>query len=129
MYTGKDDCMKTFINFSNHPYAQWMQTQKEAAEEYGEVVDLPFPPVPPEATCGDISEMADEYVSRIMGMNPGAVMCQGEFTLAFAVVAKLKSLGVEVLAACSERKVTETVESGITKKLIVYEFVQFRDYI
>ena len=121
--------MKTFINFSNHPSAQWQQSQLAAAEEYGEVVDLPFPAVPPEASCDDVIEMADKYVSKILDMGPSAVMCQGEFTLAFAVTAKIKSRGITVLAACSERMVTETVESGITKKLIVYEFVQFRNYV
>ena len=121
--------MKIFINFSNHPSAQWTQTQLDAAAEYGEVADIPFPAVPSEASCDDVGNMADRYIAQIMAMNPSAVMCQGEFTLAFAVASKLKSLGVPVLAACSERKVMEKAETSITRKIAVYEFVQFRNYI
>ena len=29
-----------FINFSNHPYAQWSAEQTAAAQRYGKVVDL-----------------------------------------------------------------------------------------
>lgn len=33
---------KLLINLSNHPYALWEQKQRDAAEVYGECVDLPF---------------------------------------------------------------------------------------
>lgn len=32
-----------FINFSNHPSANWSREQLEAARRYGEVADLSFP--------------------------------------------------------------------------------------
>lgn len=34
-----------FINFSNHPSEAWGKTQLNAAMEYGEVIDIPFPAV------------------------------------------------------------------------------------
>ena len=121
--------MKAFINFSNHPYAQWPQTQKDAAAVYGKAMDVPFPAVPADASSDYVKGLADNYVARISGMNPSAVMCQGEFTLAFAVVHGLMSQGVTVLAACSERKATEVVKSGTTQKHAIYEFIQFRNYV
>ena len=36
-----------FINFSNHPSKAWGKTQLNAAMEYGEVIDIPFPAVNP----------------------------------------------------------------------------------
>ena len=34
-----------FINFSNHPSANWGTEQINEAEKYGRIVDLPFPAV------------------------------------------------------------------------------------
>lgn len=118
-----------FINFSNHPSAQWPQAQTTAALAYGEIIDIPFPAVPSDATTDDICNMADEFTGLIMQHNPDAVMCQGEFTLAFAIVSQLISRGITVLAACSERKVVEVTENGITKKNAYFEFKRFREYV
>ena len=34
-----------FINFSNHPSDAWGEVQLNAAMEYGDVMDVPFPAV------------------------------------------------------------------------------------
>ena len=39
---------RIFINCSNHPSRYWSREQIEAAEQYGEVVDIRFPIVDPE---------------------------------------------------------------------------------
>ena len=39
-----------FINFSNHASTRWGVPQKQAAKKYGEIVDMQFPNVDPEAT-------------------------------------------------------------------------------
>ncbi len=39
-----------FINFSNHPHALWSAEQQAAAQRYGTVVDLAFPPSTPPPT-------------------------------------------------------------------------------
>lgn len=54
-----------------------------------------------------------------------AVLCQGEFCLAFSVISKLQQSGVTVLAACSERNV-KSEDNG--RKITVFEFKRFRKY-
>ena len=117
-----------FVNFSNHPSEQWPAAQRDAASVYGEITDTPFPSVPADATADEIDAMADECVSRILRKRPGAVMCQGEFTLTFAVVSKLRLNGITAVAACSERKTVEITENGTTRKTAVFDFRQFREY-
>ena len=117
-----------FINLTNHPSEQWGEKQKVAAQKYGKIVDIPFPLVDPAAAPGEISALAGDYTRRILEMQPKAVLCQGEFSFAFAMVTELKKLGVAVLAACSERRATECIQGGTTKKVVEFEFVQFREY-
>ncbi len=118
-----------FINFSNHPSARWSPEQTAAAEKYGRIVDEPFPPVPAAIDERGISLMADEAVLRILAKKPSAVLCQGEFTLAFAVAERLKAEGVKVLAAASDRVTEETTgEDGESRKVTVFRFVRFRAY-
>jgi len=117
-----------FVNFTNHPAAKWDQQQLEAAQAYGDVVDIAFPHIDPMATDVEVAALAQEYVARIIDMSPRAVLCQGEFTFVFAVVSELKKHGVPTLAACSERCVNEHVLDGATQKTVTFKFVQFRSY-
>lgn len=125
---GTSELKKYFINFSNHPWYLWPAEQRTAAETYGEIVDLPFPPVPAEMDEEGISHLADQCVEKIMasvqGTVPAAVMCQGEFTLAFAVTNRLRKLNISVVAACSERIAEE--KDGV--KISVFRFRRFRKY-
>lgn len=115
---------KIFINFSNHPSEQWGQKQRIASEKYGTIEDIPFPMVSAQASRGEVKALAHDYYEKIMVKHPMAVMCQGEFTLCFRVVKLLKQAGIPVLAACSERRVTE--KDG--KKIVEFEFQQYREY-
>ena len=38
--------MTEFINHTNHPSSRWEEGQRQAAEAYGTIVDLPFPRIP-----------------------------------------------------------------------------------
>lgn len=114
----------TFVNFTNHPSNQWEPAQRRCAMEYGEIVDLPFPEVEAEADEAVINEMADSYVRKILNLQPGAVLCQGEFSLAFQVTVMLKAQGITVLAACSRR----AVKVCGNKKEVLFQFVRFRKY-
>lgn len=114
-----------FINFSNHPSANWLEEQYKAASQYGQIVDIPFPSVSPQWTSEQVIELAKEYAEKIISMQPDIVMCQGEFTLSYHVIALLKENGIKVVAACSERHVTED-EAG--KKIVEFCFEQFREY-
>lgn len=114
----------TFVNFTNHPSDKWEAMQRQCASEYGEIVDMPFPEVEAEADETVINDMADLYVRRILDLQPGAVLCQGEFTLVFQVASMLKAQGITVLAACSKREVKEYGN----KKEVTFQFVRFRRY-
>ncbi len=114
-----------FVNFSNHPSEKWGDEQRRAAEKYGRIIDIPFPAVEPETDEAEISALAGEFVSRIIKVSPGAVMVQGEFTLAFAVVEMLRARGIKCLAACSKRLVKECGD----EKTVRFEFVRYREYL
>lgn len=118
-----------FINFSNHPSIRWSGKQKQAAAGFGEVCDIKFPEVPSMATTEEVARLADRCVGEILRMSPDCVMCQGEFSLAMAVIERLQAAGVRCVCACSERKVIEEqLDDGTMRKTSVFEFRQFREY-
>lgn len=116
---------KVFVNFSNHRTKNWDENQISAAEKYGRIVDVDFPMVNPESTEQEIRELGQRCCDQILSYRPNAVMCQGEFTLAYYVVQHLKESGIPVLAACSERCVEE--DGGM--KASIFKFVRFREYL
>jgi len=120
------------INFSNHPYEKWSKKQKRAAQEYGNTIDLPFPPVPGNADEKDIEILCEKAVQDILEMindDPETtVMVQGEYTLTYSVVKKLSDRGIRVLASSSERLVNETYDNGKIFKHIEFRFERFREY-
>ena len=116
-----------FINLSNHPVEKWSPIQHDAAAAYGRVMDIPFPPIQPDATTDDIHEQADEYVKKILEINSShdvIVHIMGEMTFTYSVVERLKALGIRCVASTTKRNVTE--QNG--QKTSTFEFVQFRDY-
>ena len=125
-----------FINFTNHPSGRWSGEQYNAAARvHGKIVDLPFPNVPTEADPGRISEMAEENIARMESLfrnlddgMPAAVLCQGEFTLAYAVIHRLLRKGITVVSAVSDRNVREIQVGDETRKEVVFRFVGFREY-
>lgn len=118
-----------FVNFSNHPSARWSKEQLATAEKFGQVIDEPFLAVPADMDEDGVARLADEAVDRILAHRPVAVLCQGEFTLAFAVTERLKAAGIVVLAASSDRVIeTEADENGETRKVTVFRFTRFRKY-
>lgn len=118
-----------FINCSNHRSSLWCEKQLMEAHKYGEIVDISFPAVDPVCDEEEIRVMAENLVDEIIKLKPDVVMCQGEFTLTFAVVVLLKSKGIAVVAACSQRSVVEKInEDGKSERKSVFEFVKFRRY-
>ncbi len=117
-----------FVNLSNHPSAMWSTAQLVEAQKYGEILDLPFPQVPARATVEQVADLAEDTVARVLELRPEMVMCQGEFTLTYAIVTRLKAAGVTVVAACSERMVEERMVDGEYKKTISFAFEQFRAF-
>ena len=118
-----------FINHTNHPSDGWEEAQVQAAEDYGEIVDLPFPSVDPELDREDVHALAEKFLAKILDRNPAAVLCQGEFSYTYAMVNLLKMHHITALAASSER-IVEKVKGmdGVEKKVSVFRFVRFREY-
>lgn len=117
----------SFINFTNHPSSQWSESQILAAKSFGEIIDLPFPSVDPFCDEEEIEQLAKQYVDKITDNNPVAVLCQGEYSLAYAVTFLLRQKQIPVLAACSSRMVTEVSVNGETRRESVFQFVRFRE--
>lgn len=115
---------KVFVNFTNHPSNRWEEKQTQQAMVYGTIVDVPFPSVNPRGDEKYIAALAEECVMQIMQYQPQAVLCQGEFCLAYHVIGRLKEKGIKMLAACSERCVQEQGN----KKEVFFQFVRFREY-
>lgn len=116
------------INFSNHPSKYWEAKQLEAAKEYGEIKDIPFPAVDPEASFNDIQVLAEQYVEKILAFaenNHITVHVMGEMTFTFFVVTKLKEKGIDCIASTTERN-SEEISDG--RKIIDFQFVKFRRY-
>lgn len=122
--------MSIFVNYTNHPSSFWAAEQINEAEKLGKVVDIPFPVVPPQATEREIQDMVTEQVEKIIALTPVAVLCQGEFSLCYGIVSRLKKHGIKVLAACSCRQVMESIDdiSGNGQKVTSFKFVRFREY-
>lgn len=116
------------INLSNHPSRYWDERQMEAACSYGEVVDIPFPVVAPDADSQELEALAHGCVLKILSMgeaNSITVHIMGEMTLAFIIVKMLKELGIRCVASTTERKTTYNADGT---KLSEFSFVKFREY-
>lgn len=124
------------INLSNHPVDSWSESQREAGiQQFGTVVDVPFPEIPPELELNEISKMAEDYVEKCTRMikeesvrnvdSKNAVHVMGEMTFVYQFVQKISEQGIECLAATSRRIV---VEEKNGTKVSRFEFVRFRAY-
>lgn len=116
------------INLSNHPSRYWDDRQIEAARCYGEMVDLPFPIVAPDAKSQALQTLAQDCVQKILSLgeiNSITVHIMGEMTFTFMVVTRLKELGIRCVASTTERKVTYNSD-GV--KQTEFQFVMFREY-
>lgn len=113
------------LNLSNHPSSKWTPAQLSAAiEQYGSVEDWPFPNIAPEATVDDIRLLAEQYTDKIRRADPMAVHLMGEMTFTFRLVTMLQAVGIPCIASTTHR----TVEERDGKKIVLFEFVQFRHY-
>ena len=118
-----------FLNISNHKSDSWSRMQREEAEKYGVIKDYEFPYIRADATREDIRLLAEEIVEKVKKMHPQVVMCQGEFTLTYILVSRLKECDIKVVAACSERYAEEEyLPDGSVNKVSKFKFVQFREY-
>lgn len=116
------------INFSNHPLVTWSKEQIEATTEFGEIIDIPFPAVKPEASHEEVKELADVYVDHILSLKKDEqiiVHIMGEMTFVYRVVSLLKEQGVTCIASTTERDAEMTTDG---RKISDFQFVKFRRY-
>lgn len=117
-----------FVNFSNHPSQYWDNSQREASLDYGELIDIPFPQISPNANDGDLEKLALDYVQRIVSLAESkeiTVHVMGEMTFTFMVVTRLKEMGIKCIASTTERKTTYNDDGT---KVSEFSFVKFREY-
>lgn len=116
------------INYSNHPYKYWPDSQVEAANQWGTIIDIPFPMVDPSLGKREIEQLADLEINRILEHSPEVcptILIMGEPTFTFAMVIKLKQRGITCIASTTER-LTSYDNDG--NKISSYRFVRFREY-
>jgi len=113
------------INLSNHPSNKWTQEQqKNAKKKYGIIEDLAFPNISPQMSKKELDQLVSQYFNLVILKNPMAVHLMGEMTFTFTLVNKLKSAGIKCIASTTNR----IVEEKDGKKIVQFQFVQFREY-
>ncbi|MDG7000268.1 MAG: hypothetical protein JRN15_14285 [Nitrososphaerota archaeon] len=127
------------INLSNHPLSAWSDAQRQTAqEEFGLLVDLPFPAVSADATLQEVGQKVEEYIPLCRGMfddyfqtagiadkTRNAIHIMGEFTFVYAFVNRCRELGLICVASTTERVVSNNPDNS---KTTYFNFVQFRPY-
>ena len=117
------------VNLSNHPYKDWSEDQKKAAEKYGEVQDMAFPEIDPAMKIDKIKkEIAVAQIDEIKNMckeRRVTVHIMGEMSYTFYVVSQLKAFGILCICSTSER---DTEDLGGGEKKVTFHFKRFRDY-
>jgi hypothetical protein len=118
------------INLSNHPFSSWSTKQRQAAEAYGECLDLPFPAINPSWDEEQIEKLSSEYFDKVIAMGSGhkqvAVHLMGELTFCFSLLRKLQRAGIRCVASCAQRNV-EDAPDGV--KRVIFAFENFREYV
>jgi hypothetical protein len=116
------------INLSNHPSVNWKPEQIEAAQAFGEIVDIPFPAVEPSGDEIYIQRLCNEYFEKVVKTANGketVVHVMGEMTLTFSLVHILQDKGFICVASTSERIITD---KGNGTKEVQFVFNRFRKY-
>lgn len=117
-----------FINLSNHPSSSWTAEQLTAAEAFGELIDMPFPQVAPDAKADDIKTIAEAQVAAIMKQaetHTVTVHVMGEMSLIYRIVRMLSERGIRCVCSTSYRVVKD---QGDGRRLVEFRFNSFRDY-
>lgn len=118
-----------FINFTNHPSAEWEEEQRKAAEKYGEIVDKQFPIVNEYASESEMLQEAERFLDEIKKEGEPqelTVHIMGEHTFCYALISRLQETGIRCVASCTKRN-THFNDKG--EKVSTFHFTQFREYV
>lgn len=114
------------VNLSNHPKDTWSKEQlKEAKKMFGDVVDLPFPNIPPDLSESEVFELVNQSIQKVLEINPEAVHVMGEMNFTYLFVTIAETMQIPCYASTSERNVL--MKKDGTKE-VQFKFVQFRRY-
>lgn len=118
-----------FVNLSNHPSSGWSKEQHEAASQYGEIKDIPFPVIDPGWDSEKVAALASLFYAQVVGAlqttpKNSAVHIAGEPVFCFYLICSLLREDYIVLASTTERIVKEDGDRKVSK----FIFVQFRQY-
>lgn len=120
---------KVFINLSNHPSSNWNAKQKAAALELAEeIMDIPFPNVPPTHSLGGVSEMVKGALCQIEDAAPCLwedciIHVMGEATFVTQMV--LNAPQAATLICSTTERISVEKEDGT--KVSTFTFCQFRN--
>lgn len=117
-----------FINISNHPSSQWSETQRQAAEQWGTIVDELFPSIASGAGAAEVSCLAADYAERLgQQYTPGrdVVHVMGEMTFTYALVSRLRAAGFECVASTTQRIKQQMPDGSFVSE---FRFQSFRNY-
>lgn len=120
---------KLLLNLTNHPSSLWAEPQREAALEYGEVVDMPFPAVDEQSDEAYIEALAAEYENKVLAYtheHQVTVHLMGELTFTFALLKRLQNHSINCIASTSKRIVKENIHEQ--KREVTFQFARFRKY-
>jgi len=126
--------MRMMINLTNHRFEGWQQSMIQSAlDQYGEVIDMPFPAVAPQSDREAVETLAVEYLMKIQNtiqkhnLSPGDVTIHlmGEFTFTFTLLTLLEAAGILAVASTTERN---TIDQPDGSKTVNFSFVRFREY-
>lgn len=118
-----------FINISNHPSTGWKEEQTNDAQIYGNIVDIPFPNIPPQMDTEEMKLIVDDYIRKIevltIGKTEGMLIhVMGESVFSFMLVVFLLRKNYKVVASTTERIVSYEGDVKRTE----FKFVRFREY-
>ncbi len=119
------------INLSNHPSTDWPASQRQRAlAQYGEIVDLAFPDIPPDWPLERIQELAAEFLQACLqtvgdSSRAATVHVMGEMTFVYQFVRLAEDRGIPCVASTT-RRIVEDREDGA--RISRFEFVRFRPY-
>lgn len=106
-----------FVNCTHHAVKSWPPEQVSAAQEYGDIMEIPFPNVPATATAGDVHKMAcdllDRFVHMAVARGDATVHLMGEHTLCGALMREY------------ERRSAAELGGGLTSDPVYVDHLRF----